>query len=291
VTVLAPPAEWGDALYLPRARLSGTGGAQRFGSIAAEVTVTDTPPDSIEAQWLADRAIALVVDDQGGAADLAGALPAFRAYATALTDRPATALLTLPSRDVDRCRAAREGGFAPQSVMAVCPLPRAAVVPAALPVGVSVRLALPEDADEVVALWHEQARYEARLGTLRFTPAIGDAMARRVPAQIAGAAQVLVAERDDRLLGALVAEPPESSAWAGERLSLRPVSYLVVASTAPAHRGTGVGGALVRELHRRLAAEGVRASVLHCSAHNPLAIPFWSQHGYRPVLTTFTCAL
>ena len=143
----------------------------------------------------------------------------------------------------------------------------------------------------MTALWWAQAEYEARLGTLRFTPAIGAAMARRVPLLLAGAARVLVAERDGRVRAVLISDPPADSAWAAARLSVDTVSYLAVASTDPAERGHGLGGALVRELHRRLAADGVAASALHYSAHNPLSVPFWSQHGYRPLLTTFTSPL
>lgn len=289
-TVDAPG--WADPVYLPRERPPGVGAAQRFAGLDAEVTVTDTAPDTVQAQWLPDRAIELLVDDRHGPQSLARALPAFKAYATALTDRPATAMLALPSRDVDRCRVARESGFAARTVLAVCALPRPAEVPNALPAGVTIRRAELRDADELAALWWAEAEYEARLGELRFSPAIAEAMAKQLPELITGPGRVVVADRGGRVVAVVIAAAPGDSAWAAARLrASAPVSYLALASTAPDQRSTGLGGALVRDLHRHQAAEGVRASVLHYCVHNPLAAPFWAQHGYRPLLTTFSCPL
>jgi GNAT superfamily N-acetyltransferase len=283
--------EWADPLYRPLLRLPYRGTAQRFGSIEAEVNVTDTGAATVQAQWLPDRVIGLIVDDRAPAAELSRALPSFRAYAAALGSRPATAMLTLPSRDVDRCRVAREQGFAPYSVLAVCPLPRPGVVPGALPAGVRIRTAGPADAEGVTALWRVQAEYEARIGTLRFSPAIGEAMRRAVPEALAGPGRVIVAELGERLVGVVMSDPAAASLWAGARVRATTAGYLSLACTAPGERGRGIGGALVRERHRRLSAAGVEVDVLHYSAYNPLAIPFWSQHGYRPLLTTFACPL
>lgn len=283
--------EWADPLYRPRLRLPYRGTAQRFGSVEAEVNVTDTGAATVRAQWLPDRVIGLVVDDRAPAAELSRALPSFRAYAAALGSRPATAMLTLPSRDVDRCRAAREQGFMPYAVLAVCPLPRPGAEPGALPAGVRIRAAEPADAEGVTALWWAQAEYEARIGTLRFTPAIGAAMRRAVPEALAGPGRVVVAELGDRLVGVVMSDPPAASEWAGARVRASAAGYLSLACTAADERGRGIGGALVRELHTRLAGDGVEVGLLHHSAYNPLAIPFWSQHGYRPLLTTFACPL
>ncbi len=282
-----PALDW-DPLYLPRVRMPGTGAAQRFADLDAEVTVTDTAPDTVEAQWMPDRAIELVIDDRHGPEALARALPVFRAYAAALADRGATAMITLPSRDVDRCRVARENGFTARSVLAVCPLPRPAVVPNPLPTGVTVRRAEPRDGEDIAALRWSEAEYEARLGELRFSPAIAAAMAAQVPELIAGPGRVVVADRGGRAVSVVIAGSPAASAWAATRLRVETVSYVALASTAADQRGIGLGGALVRDLHRHQAAEGVQASVLHYSVHNPLSVPFWSQQGYRPVLTTLT---
>ena len=71
------------------------------------------------------------------------------------------------------------------------------------------------------------------------------------------------------------------------RTAADPVSYLAVACTTAAARGQGVGAALVAELHRRQLNTGVAVSALRYSAYNPLSIPFWSQCGYRPLLSSF----
>jgi predicted N-acetyltransferase YhbS len=286
-----PTAEWADPLYRPLLRLPHRGTAQRFGSVQAEVNVLDTGPGTVQAQWLPDRVIGLIVDDLAPAAELSRALPSFRAYASALGSRPATAMLTLPSRDVDRCRVAREQGFAPYAVLAVCRLPRPGVVPAVLPAGVRIRPADAADAEGVTELWWGQAEYEARIGTLRFTPAIGDAMRRAVPEALAGAGRVIVAERGERLVGVVMSDPPGALPRSADRVQATALGHLSLACTAPAERGRGIGGALVRERHRRLVAAGVHADMVQYSAYNPLAVPFWSQHGYRPLLTTFACPL
>jgi GNAT superfamily N-acetyltransferase len=290
----APPDSapaWTDPLYRPLLRLPHRGVRQRFGPVEADVSVVDTPPDSVAAQWLPDRAILLTVDDAAGPAELARALPSFRAYASALGGRPATPMVTLPSRDVDRCRVAREQGFAPRAMLLVCPLPRPAVVPTPPPAGVRARPAELRDADAITELWWAQAEYEARIGTLRFTPAIRAAIRRATPGLLAGDGDVLVAERDGRPVAVLGAAAAGVSGPAALRLRATAAGYVMLASTAAAERGRGIGGTLVRELHRRSAAQGVELSTLHCSAFNPLAVPFWSQHGYRPLLTTFVSPL
>jgi GNAT superfamily N-acetyltransferase len=55
----------------------------------------------------------------------------------------------------------------------------------------------------------------------------------------------------------------------------------------PGERGTGVGSALVDEFHREAEAVGVAVTLLHYEQLNPLSMPFWSRHGYRPLWTTW----
>jgi predicted GNAT family acetyltransferase len=63
----------------------------------------------------------------------------------------------------------------------------------------------------------------------------------------------------------------------------------------PDQRGSGVGTALVAELHRVLDAAGVTVTLLHHGQLNPLSKPFWSRMGYRPLWTNWeirpACAL
>jgi GNAT superfamily N-acetyltransferase len=62
------------------------------------------------------------------------------------------------------------------------------------------------------------------------------------------------------------------------------VSCMVVRA---AHRGSGVGGALVRRANAALAEAGVMATLLHYSGLNPLSPPFWHRCGFRPLWTTW----
>ena len=49
--------------------------------------------------------------------------------------------------------------------------------------------------------------------------------------------------------------------------------------------GLGAGPALVRQLHQETAAAGTAVILLHYDQVNPLAGPFWSRQGYRPLWT------
>jgi GNAT superfamily N-acetyltransferase len=62
------------------------------------------------------------------------------------------------------------------------------------------------------------------------------------------------------------------------------VSCMVVRA---AHRGGGIGAALVRHAHAVLDRVGVEATLLHYSGLNPLSPPFWHRCGYRPLWTTW----
>ncbi|MGI8679531.1 MAG: GNAT family N-acetyltransferase [Jatrophihabitans sp.] len=281
-----------DPLYRPRTDYPDDADVCEFGGVSVAVSVTNTDPASAQAQWMADREVTLVVGDDVTPDELRRLLPEFVTHAVSLAERPSAASLTLPSRDVDRCRVAREAGLTATAILAVADLgrpARAAVRPACTTM--VVRDAEPVDAEPVARLWCEQAEYEARVGTLRVSAAIRAAITTGVPRYIANGSMVLVGEVDGVPSGAVVAETAEASSWSGTMLALDPVSYLAMASTTAAARGRGVASQLVTELHRRHRAAGIAASALHYSAYNPLSIPFWSRHGYRPVLTSFTCAL
>ncbi|MGI8880910.1 MAG: GNAT family N-acetyltransferase [Jatrophihabitans sp.] len=98
----------------------------------------------------------------------------------------------------------------------------------------------------------------------------------------------LVAELDGEVVGLVLANPAATSAWATGRINAKPVTYLALGSTTAHARGKGVAGAIVAELHRRQSEQGIAATALHYSAYNPLSVPFWSQQGYRPLLTSYS---
>lgn len=281
-----------DRLYRPRTELPVDAAQRTFGKLNCAVIVTDTDPNCVDAQWMQDRCVALVITDDSPADQLGAALSEFLAFAAELADRPTDASVSLASRAVDHGRVARQHGMWPRSVLAAAEL-RAGVRHGAgverSDARVIVRPAVASDADAIAGLWCEQADYEARVGTMRVSPAIKASVAASIPARIEGDGVILVAQVAGEIVAAVVAESAAASSWAGERLTVAPVSYLAMASTTVRARGSGVGSALVGGVHRHHLATGVRVSALHYSAYNPLSIPFWSQHGYRPVVTQFAC--
>jgi GNAT superfamily N-acetyltransferase len=66
-----------------------------------------------------------------------------------------------------------------------------------------------------------------------------------------------------------------------------PAAYLQTMFVDEEERGTGVGSAMVRNLHARLDADGVAVTLLHHSQVNPLSGPFWNRMGYRPLWTSW----
>ena len=57
--------------------------------------------------------------------------------------------------------------------------------------------------------------------------------------------------------------------------------YIVTIDVLEQFRRTGMGSALLREVERRLAADGVREVRLETATDNDSAIAFWHKHGYR----------
>jgi ribosomal protein S18 acetylase RimI-like enzyme len=57
--------------------------------------------------------------------------------------------------------------------------------------------------------------------------------------------------------------------------------YIVTIDVLEKYRKLGVGSALLREMERRLAANGVREVSLETATDNESAIAFWNKHGYR----------
>jgi GNAT superfamily N-acetyltransferase len=62
-----------------------------------------------------------------------------------------------------------------------------------------------------------------------------------------------------------------------------PAAYLQTMFVDASERGTGIGSALVRNLHAQMDAMGVSVTLLHHSQVNPLSAPFWYRMGYRPL--------
>jgi predicted N-acetyltransferase YhbS len=153
---------------------------------------------------------------------------------------------------------------------------------------VRIRAAGPGDVAAVTALTVEVIRYDQHFGSARL-----HRNAERVERQAAEQALAQpepwtwLAERDGQAIGLLVAQPPDRAGWIAPATSRGPVAYLGTMSVLPDERGSGVGSALVAELHRVLDAAGVAVTLLHHGMLNPLSTPFWNRMGYRPLWTSW----
>ncbi len=96
-----------------------------------------------------------------------------------------------------------------------------------------------------------------------------------------------LAERNGRAVGLLVAQPPQDAGWIAGMTSKTPAAYLQTMFVEGQERGTGIGAALVRNLHATLDGMGVAVTLLHHSQVNPLSAPFWYRMGYRPLWTSW----
>lgn len=81
--------------------------------------------------------------------------------------------------------------------------------------------------------------------------------------------ECVVAEADDVIAGFCI------SARQGER------GYIVTIDVLPQFRRVHVGTALLEEIERRLAVNGVREVALETATDNESAVAFWKKHGYR----------
>ena len=207
---------------------------------------------------------------------------------SATAEEDSQAAIMWPSRDIGGVRALLRHGLQPLTVIAARSAGRA--VPDATPVpgGLRIRPACPGDVAAVTALTLEVIRFDQHFGSVLLHP-----HAERVERQSAERILSLpepwawLAERDGRPVGLLVAEPPDRAGWIAPATRQAPVAYLATLSVLPDERGSGVGTALVTDLHRVLDAAGVAVTLLHHGQLNPLSAPFWSQMGYRPLWTSW----
>jgi GNAT superfamily N-acetyltransferase len=207
-------------------------------------------------------------------------------------DDPDTSVnLSWPSRDVAGVRALVRHRLQPMAVVAVragqtAPGHSGLAERADLPPGVRIRRAAPADLEAVVALEHEVVRYDAHFGQVIDRPWTADALRHEAaPALAAADPWVWLAERDDRPVGVLHAQPPAAAGWIAGLTARGPVAYNLLTGVSPAERGGGIGAALTARFHAEAAAAGVAVTLLHHTVTNPRSVPFWSQQGYRPLWT------
>jgi ribosomal protein S18 acetylase RimI-like enzyme len=123
---------------------------------------------------------------------------------------------------------------------------------------VAIRPCRAEEADAVLALW--------RAAYVRSEVIDTPEDVRRVVG--AGAAEVLVAETDGRLVGSLI------GTFDGWR------AHLYRLAVHPDHRRRGVARALLAAVEQRLAARGARRLLALVDRDNAGAVAFWTAAGY-----------
>ena len=267
-------------------------------------------PGSLDLSWGAARRFQLIPAIAGPdvAAGLGQLLAQWREHLAGLQGSGAAdtaAIVTWPSRDADGVATLLRHGFDPLEVLAArrgargehrAAGPPAVDSPAGGAPGSSVggdgsllvRRARPFDADVVARLAIEVIRFDSSFGAVNERPDTLAALRREAAGLLAGPEPwTWLAERDGEPVALLAAQRPDAARWIAPMVRPAPAAYLMLMFVDPAERGSGIGGTLVREFHREADAAGVAVTLLHYEQLNPLSVPFWSRHGYRPLWTTW----
>lgn len=268
-----------------RLEVDGPDGTQ----VAAGACVHRTAdPGSLDLAWGAAHRFQLTARVVGPSipAALTALLAQWRGHLAGLpesAEEDTSAVIIWPSRDIDGAAALIQAGFAPLTVIAARPAP--AVVPEpAVPPGVTIRRAGPDDLGTVTELGLDVIRYDSHFGAMADRPGTPRALRRALgELLISPRPWAWLAERAGQPAGLLAAETPETTGWISSMTRLGPVAYVMLAGVPAAERGRGIGAALTGYLHREVQAAGVAVTLLHYAQVNPLSPPFWSRQGYRPL--------
>jgi GNAT superfamily N-acetyltransferase len=261
-------------------------------------------PGSLDLSWGAARRFQLIaaIADPDVAAGLGRLLTQWRGHLAVVPgtgEEDTAAIVSWPSRDADGVAMLLRHGFDPLEVLAArtAPRHRAALPPTSVPrrgtlgsLGGSLRVrrARLPDADVVARLAIEVIRFDSRFGAVNERPDTLAALRREAAGLLAGPEPwTWLAERDGEPVALLAAQRPEAARWIAPMVRQAPAAYLMLMFVHPAERGSGIGGSLVAEFHRAADAAGVAVTLLHYEQLNPLSVPFWSRHGYRPLWTTW----
>ncbi|HTR93766.1 MAG TPA: GNAT family N-acetyltransferase [Trebonia sp.] len=209
-----------------------------------------------------------------------------------------SASVVWPSMDIGGVSALLGHGLQPLTVIAARTRPNGPPPAPRRAYGVTIREAGPADEEQVLDLELRLIRYDMHFGG----PVWRQATARLVREEVHGTLErsalnhgaldhggtwTWLAERNGRAVGLLVAQPPQDAGWIAGMTSRSPAAYLQTMFVEGQERGTGIGAALVRNLHARLDGMGVAVTLLHHSQVNPLSAPFWYRMGYRPLWTSW----
>lgn len=264
-------------------------------------------PGSLDLSWGAARRFQLSPTIAGPdvAAGLGQLLTQWRDHLAVVPGTGAddsAAIVTWPSRDADGVLTLLRHGFDPLEVLAARTAPRRgtrepltppasellAGTPGDLDGSLRVRRGTAADADAVARLAIEVIRFDSRFGAVNERPDTLAALRREAAGLLAGPEPwAWLAERDGKPVGLVAAQRPEAARWIAPMVRQAPAAYLMLMFVDPAERGSGIGGRLVAEFHREADVAGVAVTLLHYEQLNPLSVPFWSRHGYRPLWTTW----
>jgi GNAT superfamily N-acetyltransferase len=259
------------------------------------------PTDSLAQTWGAATKFVLTMrlrDPQTEADEL---LAQWREHLAGLPEAagPDTAaIVNWPARDVTGVLALLRHGLQPMAVIAARPASRPVPSygargaygghrehegPGDAP-GLTVRLAGPDDLDDVAEMEMGVIAYDARFGGSIPRPATAALVQAETRAALTRP-WAWIAERDGRPVGLIHVEPPESSRWIAGMTRPGTTAYLQTMYLRPRDRGAGIGAALVSQVHHVLDTRGIDVTLLHYGQVNPLSAPFWHRMGYRPLWT------
>ncbi|GAB2970277.1 GNAT family N-acetyltransferase [Amycolatopsis acidiphila] len=260
--------------------------ATASGERVAGVLQTRTyAPGTLDLLWSAQRVWQLFpYPGESGTEGMDALLRAWRHRMDAESPGPDSACtVTWPSRDAPAIRAFLQHGMVPISVLAI----RTGPPPAQPPPGdVTVRLARPEDFEEVRALTKETFDY-TELVTSRGRPEAVELMTPQLRRNLAAGAPVWLAETGGVATAIADCGWIESApgTWAAELLPPGRWGYVNNVATTPGARGNGIGQALMAAVHRDFAGHRATGSYLYYNPTNPLSSVFWPRQGYRPLWT------
>jgi len=251
------------------------------------------PPQSLNQTWGAADRFTLVPrlpgqDIAGSASLLLSQWRDHLAGIGAARGPDTSASVVWPSLDITGIQALLRHGLQPLTVIAARTRPNGPPSPPRRAFGAAIRPAGPADEERVLDLELRLIRYDLHFGG----PVWREATARLVRDEVRASLTktdpwTWLAERNGRAVGLLVAQPPQEAGWVAGMTSKSPAAYLQTMFVDAQERGTGIGAALVRNLHVRLDGMGVAATLLHHSQVNPLSAPFWYRMGYRPLWTSW----
>ncbi|GAA5157120.1 GNAT family N-acetyltransferase [Amycolatopsis dongchuanensis] len=253
--------------------------------VAAALQTKSHPPGALDLLWSAQRVWQLFpYPGETGGEGVEVLLRAWRHRMDAESPGPDSACaVTWPSRDAPAISAFLRHGMVPASVLAIRTRPPE---PAPVPDEVTVRLAGPEDFEEVLDLTTVTFDYTA-LVTARSRPEAGELMTPQLRRNLAAGAPVWLAEVAG--IATAVADcgwiDSAPGTWAAELLPHGRWGYVNNVATRPDARGHGIGRALMSVVHREFARRGAVGTYLYYNPTNPLSSVFWPQQGYRPLWT------